>query len=156
MSRVLLGFAAILAILLLDPGRTTLAAELVLTEELVDRVNNSRAEAGLPPLVQENPLDGLAAERSDDMAARHYFSHVTPDGVDVFTLMGWRGISYSIAGENLAWTTFDPDYAVAAVLEGFLDSPPHRANLLNPAFSQIGVGIAWEGDRLYFTLVFVG
>jgi uncharacterized protein YkwD len=127
-----------------------------LPEQMLEGVNRVRAEAGLALLVRAEALDALAAERSTDMAARGYFSHTTPEGLDVFALMDRRGIGFSTAAENLAWNTYAEERAAVVALQGFLDSPPHRANLFNPAFSRVGVGVARDGGKTYFTLVFVG
>ena len=125
-------------------------------DQMLEGVNAARAAAGLGPLVPTEALQALAAERSADMAARGYFAHTTPEGVDVFALMEQRGIGFSAAAENLAWNAYPEERAAAVALEAFLASPPHRANLLNPEFTQIGVGVARDGDETYFTLLFVG
>ena len=154
--RVALSLLAIVAVAL--PGQVSPvgAAPAALADQMLVDVNRVRAEAGLAPLAKVEPLDLLALDRSADMAARHYFSHTTPDGIDVFALMEQRGIGYRTAGENLAWNTYGEEQATGFALQGFLNSPPHRANLLNPAFSQVGVGVARDGSKTYFTLVFVG
>src|SRR3954470_24673345 len=74
------------------------------TQELLDRINEMRIEAGVDVLAPDTSLGAVAEERSDDMATRHYFSHTTPDGTDLFELLDERGIPFSIAGENLAWS----------------------------------------------------
>jgi len=71
-------------------------------------------------------------------------------------LMDERGIGFSTAGENLARNNVDEHLAAEVALEGFLNSPSHRDNLLNPAFGEIGIGVAYDGGMIYFTVVFVG
>ena len=132
------------------------AEPAALANDMLGRVNRVRADNGLPPLSEAVELDAVAFDRSADMAGRHYFSHTTPDGLTVFNLIEQRGLSYRLAGENLAWNTYAEGQAGAVAVRGFLDSPPHRANLLNPAFSQIGVGVATDGSKTFFTLVFIG
>ena len=154
-ARALIVVAVLLG-LQLGPARPAGAEPGGLASEMIERVNQVRAEAGLPPLAEDGNLDALAIERSADMAARHYFSHTTPDGLTVFDLLQERGLSYRLAGENLAWNTYDPSRSGAVALQGFLNSPPHRANLLNPEYTVIGVGVAIDGGRTLFTLVFVG
>lgn len=127
-----------------------------LASQLVAGVNRVRAEAGLPALAETADLDAVALERSADMASRNYFSHVTPEGRTVFAMLAERGIAYQAAGENLAWNTADEATASSVALQSFLNSPPHRANLLNPSFTQIGIGVSSDGRRIYFTLVFIG
>lgn len=128
----------------------------LLASQLVTGVNRVRSEAGLPLLTETADLDAVAFERSADMASRQYFSHVTPEGRTVFLMLAERGIAYRAAGENLAWNTADEATASSIALQSFLNSPPHRANLLNPSFSQIGIGVSSDGKRTYFTLVFIG
>jgi uncharacterized protein YkwD len=154
--RLLLGLLTVVSVGLPPQGHTAAAAPAALAEQMVAQVNRVRSEYGLPPLQEAPTLGALASERSADMAARRYFSHTTPEGVDVFVLMEQRGIRYYAAGENLAWNTYGEEQATAFALQGFLNSPPHRDNLLNPAFTQIGVGVARDGNKHYFTLVFIG
>ena len=152
--RMLLGLFAMLAIA--TPGAARPAAAASPGDQMIAQVNRVRSQHGLPTLEAAAHLETLAFERSADMAARRYFSHTTPEGVDVFGLMDQRGIRFQAAGENLAWNTYGEDQAAGFELQGFLNSPPHRDNLLNPAFSQVGVGVARDGAKTYFTLVFVG
>src|SRR5205823_5933205 len=121
------------------------AEPAALANDMIARVNQVRAVNGLPPLSEAAELDALASERSADMVGRHYFSHTTPDGLTIFNLIEQRGLAYRLAGENLAWNTYAEGQASAAAVQGFLDSPPHRANLLNLEFRQIGVGVANDG-----------
>jgi uncharacterized protein YkwD len=150
---LVLGFASLAPSLTLPIAS---AAPSALPTQVLDGVNQVRVEAGLQPLAEVEALDALAVERSTDMAARQYFSHTTPEGLDVFALMDQRGIGFLAAAENLAWNTHGEERAATVALESFLNSPPHRANLLNAAFRQIGVGVANDGAKFYFTLVFVG
>lgn len=124
--------------------------------QMFEGVNRARAEAGLPRLTEHGTLKELAFERSEDMAARKYFSHTTPEGVDVFTLLAQRGVSYRTAGENLAWNTGHASESAAIAMRTFLASPPHRANLLRAEYAEVGVGVASDGSKLIFTLVFIG
>jgi uncharacterized protein YkwD len=132
------------------------ADETELIEPIIGNINEERARAGLAPLDRDRDLDAIATERSADMAQRQYFSHVTPEGLDVSANLNNGGVNYLLAAENLAWTTHVESEASAAVMQGFLDSPPHRANLLNPRLSRIGVGVAQGGARTYFTVLMIG
>ena len=154
--RMLLTALAIVALALPTEGGLVEAGPAAASEQMVSQVNRVRAEHGLAPLEVAATLEALAFERSADMAARRCFSHTMPEGVDVFVLMEQRGIQYQAAAENLAWNTYGEDQATAVALQSFLDSPLHRDNLLNPEFTQIGVGVARDGARSYFTLIFIG
>lgn len=117
--------------------------------------NAYRKANGLPELVPDAKLVAIARHRSRDMASRDYFSHVTPDGSDVFALMRHNKVLFSAAGENLARNNYEPKEAPGVAFKGWVKSPGHRANLLHPAFGHIGVGMAVAKDgKKYFTQVF--
>jgi uncharacterized protein YkwD len=100
-------------------------------------VNRRRRQVGCLPLAWHSPSAAVAEARSADMIARRYFDHVTPDGHNVFDELNAAGIAArgSIA-ENIALT----QAGAPAVLELWRDSPPHRKNLDNCAFTHEGIG----------------
>lgn len=110
-------------------------------------INSERARRGLGPLASSSQLAAAAAEHSRDMVARGYFEHEAPDGTtpqDRIRATGWgRGTSRS-TGENIAWGTGE-SATPAAIVREWMESPPHRADILRPAFREIGVGIALGG-----------
>src|SRR5690606_12626951 len=123
---------------------------------MVALVNAARADAGLPPLAVDGTLSGIASQRSTDMVRRGYFAHVGPDGQGVQQLLAAAGVGYRTAGENLARVGGTGDDDVRGAVEVQLRSATHRANLLSPAYTHIGVGDAVEADGVaVFTLVFV-
>jgi uncharacterized protein YkwD len=83
-------------------------------------------------------LTKAAQAREDDMAAQEYFSHVSPQGIRAWSFIQAQCYGYRSAGENLAINFTDSETLVAA----WMNSPGHRSNLLNPQFTEIGVGIA--------------
>jgi len=106
--------------------------------ELHELINEHRVEAGCPPLRWHEPTARVAEAHSTDMARRDYFDHVTPEGTDLSQRLlaggvAWRG---SIA-ENLALTVRGPE----VVLDLWLSSPPHRANIEECAFTHHGIGL---------------
>jgi uncharacterized protein YkwD len=153
LSKFLLAIVAFLAVV---PWQPAYADPDAVAGQMVEDINSVRAQAGLPPMTEDVTLQDLATERSLDMAERRYFSHTTPEGGDVFAMMALRGVEFRTAGENLAWNSNPEPEAAQAALRGLLDSPPHRANLLNPEFRQLGVGVATMDGKHYFTLVFIG
>jgi uncharacterized protein YkwD len=104
--------------------------------KMIELVNKDRAEEGLPPLKRDQELTKVGREHSRDMFARGYFSHVTPDGKDPFDRMKANDIHFLTAGENIALAQ-----TISIAEYGFMHSPGHRANILNPAFRHIGIGI---------------
>jgi len=128
-----------------------------LEQELYNAINAERASAGLSALALDPALQGLARERSQDMASRGYFSHTTPEGRSVFDLMTERGISFGWAGENLARNNYPDAESAQVAIRDLMASPAHRANILHPNYITIGVGLAVDSFGMkYFTMIFVG
>jgi uncharacterized protein YkwD len=109
-------------------------------------LNAERAKHGLPPL-RHDPLLELASQRhSEDMAARNFFEHETPEGVDPQARMTAVEYTPPWTGENLYWGEGTQALPVKA-LEGWMNSPGHRANILRQHFSEVGVGVAYDAPR---------
>ena len=109
-------------------------------QEMFTLVNKERKKAGLAPLTFDDSLRYLARVHSQDMLVRGYFSHYTPEGLSPFDRMAAAGITYTHAGENLALA---PSTQLA--MQGLMNSPEHRANILNPHFTTIGIGVVDGG-----------
>ncbi|MFN7197563.1 MAG: CvpA family protein [Hylemonella sp.] len=112
-----------------------------LEAQMLAMVNDERRRAGLRPLVADPAATEVARAHSQDMFARSYFSHVTPDGRDPFDRLRAGQLRYLAAGENLALARTLP-----MAHQGLMDSPGHRANILRPAFGRVGIGIL-DGGR---------
>jgi uncharacterized protein YkwD len=104
-------------------------------------VNEERGKAGLPALQADPQALDTARAHSQDMFARGYFSHIGPDGASPFDRMRGNGLRFRTAGENLALA---PTLAMAH--KGLMNSPGHRANILQPAFGRLAIGIL-DGGR---------
>ena len=113
-----------------------------LEETMLQLVNNERVAAGLKPLAPDPELAELARKHSADMFARGYFAHVTPEGRDPFDRMYAAGVRFQTAGENLALA---PTVQIAHT--GLMNSPGHRANILNKKFGRVGIGIMDGGSH---------
>jgi uncharacterized protein YkwD len=130
--------------------------ELALSVEtqLIDLVNADRAAHGLAPLQFDPSLATIARWRSEDMAARNYFSHDI-GGYQVFQVLRDWGIPYRVAGENLAYNYHGADSAAAQAEVALMNSPAHRANILRADYTHVGVGVAVSTDGRYlFTQLF--
>jgi uncharacterized protein YkwD len=93
-------------------------------------------------------LTTAAREHSADMAARNYFSHTTPEGIEFATRLTNAGYRWTGAGENIAKGQHTP----ADVMTSWMNSPGHKANILNCGFKNIGVGVAADsGGTLLWT-----
>ncbi|MEU3028713.1 sigma-70 family RNA polymerase sigma factor [Streptomyces incarnatus] len=120
------------------PARTTAPAPAGDTvSQVVALVNKERASAGCSPLTADPQLQQAAQAHSDDMAARNFFDHVNPDGVDPGQRITAAGYRWSTYGENIARGQQTP----ASVMDSWMHSSGHRANILNCAFKNIGVGV---------------
>ena len=107
-----------------------------LEAEMLRLVNRERTDRGIAPLKADRELTAVARKHSVDMLARGYFSHYTPGGTDPFTRMRSDGLHFLAAGENVALAP-----TLSQAHSGLMHSPGHRANILNPAFGRLGIGI---------------
>jgi hypothetical protein len=115
--------------------------------------NNERARHGLPALLPDETLDSIAREHSVDMLRRNFFSHTNPDGDSPGDRIGkahrqlvgegaenvWSGSGYSVAA------------SAAQIVGDFMNSPGHRANILNQEYTHLGVGVAMDGREIRAT-----
>lgn len=121
-------------------------------QRVVELVNQERAKAGLKPLTYDSQLSQVARLKSEDMRDKQYFSHNSPTYGSPFDMMKSQGISYRTAGENIAAGQSSPQQVVQA----WMNSPGHRANILSNQYSQIGVGYASGGSYgHYWTQMFI-
>ena len=119
-------------------------------QEVIRLVNVERAKAGLKALTEDWELSRVARYKSQDMHDLRYFSHTSPTYGSPFDMMKAFGIRYRTAGENIAMGYRTP----AAVVQGWMNSPGHRANILNASYTKIGVGYVASGN--YWTQHFIG
>ncbi|WP_409978355.1 SafA/ExsA family spore coat assembly protein [Anoxybacteroides tepidamans] len=121
--------------------------------EVVRLTNQQRAKYGLPPLQIDWQLARVARYKSADMRNKNYFSHQSPTYGSPFTMIKNFGISYRTAAENIAAGQQTPQ----EVINAWMNSPGHRANILNKDFTHIGVGYAKGGSYgHYWTQMFIG
>ncbi|MGY3334457.1 uncharacterized protein YkwD/DNA-directed RNA polymerase specialized sigma24 family protein [Streptomyces filamentosus] len=126
-----------------DTGQGTTA------DQVVALVNAERAKAGCGPVTANATLARAAQGHSDDMAARDFFDHTNPDGDGPGERVTAAGYPWSTYGENIAMGQTTAEQ----VMEGWMNSPGHRANILNCSFKEIGVGVHTDGGP-YWTQVF--
>lgn len=105
--------------------------------EIQQLVNQERAKVGAVPLTLNLELSKVAQEKARDMAANGYFSHTSPTYGSPFDMMRQFGVRFSYAGENIAKGYTSP----ASVMQGWMNSPGHKANILNTNYTHLGVGI---------------
>ena len=127
----------------------------VLASVLVDLANDDRATDGLSTLSVNPTLQEAAQRKADDMAAKGYFAHESPEGKTPWYCFGEVGYDFRFAGENLAVYFSDS----VEVERAWMNSPKHRANILNSNFTEIGIALAhgaYEGHETTFVVQMFG
>ena len=122
---------------------------------LLDRMNEARLEAGLPALEWDASLEAVAYARASNLVENGYFDHYAPDGESAFSELAARGIRYRLAGENLARNNYLEAKTVAAAFDGLMNSPGHRANILEERFSSVAVACVRDGKMWVYVTVFL-
>lgn len=136
-------------------GRGTGFLALVLPNTLVDQTNQTRIASNLPPLTENPLLTAAAQKKANDMAAKGYFAHTSPEGITPWYWFQQAGYKYTYAGENLAVNYSDSN----DVTRAWLNSPAHRDNILNSHYTQIGIATAqgtYQGQSTVFVVQLFG
>jgi uncharacterized protein YkwD len=124
-------------------------------QQMLAMHNSERARAGLPPLALDATLMSIARRRATDMASRGYFSHVSPTGETAGTLVNASGLGYRLAAENIARNDYPDASSASAAMSGFMGSPTHRANVMNPALTRVGIAVVVSGSWKYYAVEFL-
>lgn len=117
------------------------ASSTVQADQVLELVNQERAKQGLKALTLSNELTNVATKKAQDMADNGYFDHTSPTYGSPFEMMNRFGIQYRSAGENIAAGQKTPQ----EVMNSWMNSSGHRANILNADFEQIGIGYVTGG-----------
>lgn len=127
----------------------------VVPGEVIALTNVERGKVGDGALAENTLLDRAAQAKADDMALKGYFSHTGPDGKEPWAWISEAGYTYRYAGENLA-VRFDQS---SDVVNAWMASPTHRANIVKPQYTEIGIGVAqgsFEGSPATFIVQYFG
>lgn len=108
--------------------------ELTFAEQVVELVNQERTKAGLSAVTLDQNIASAALVRAKEIETS--FSHTRPNGSKFSTALTEQGVTFKGAGENIAWGQKSPE----AVMQAWMNSEGHRANILNKNFTKIGVG----------------
>lgn len=108
--------------------------------EVIQLINQERIKEGLQPLTEQSQLTQAARMHSEDMACNQFFSHISPSNGDVEQRVNIQGYTFSAIGENIGAGYGTP----ASIVQAWLNSTGHRANILNATFTQVGVGYILE------------
>lgn len=125
------------------------AANIAYYSEILELVNNIRAEAGVSPLTLDTTLCQAATVRAIEMDNTGVFSHTRTDGTDCWSVFKLYGITYRTCGENIAMGQRTP----AQVVESWRNSPGHYANMVKAGFGKLGVGMS-NSNRIYWVQMF--
>lgn len=117
-------------------------------EQVLQLVNKERQAAGLSALTMDLKLKAAADKRAVETVSK--FSHQRPDGRNFDTVLDEHGIKFNAAGENIAYGQPTPK----SVVDGWMNSPGHRANILGSSFNKIGVGVYEQNGIIYWTQLF--
>ncbi|MFQ8629827.1 MAG: CAP domain-containing protein, partial [Intestinibacter bartlettii] len=121
--------------------------------EVLNLVNKERKANGLKPLTLNKELSNVANIKSRDMIEKGYFDHTSPTYGSPFDMMKKFNISYNTAGENIAMGQKTP----SEVMNSWMNSSGHRANILNSTYTELGVGIQKDSSgTIYWTQMFIG
>lgn len=118
-------------------------------------MNGARMRLGGAALEVDDSLAEVALARARNLIANGYFDHYAPDGESAFTELAARGIQYRLAGENLARNNYAESRTVGAAFDGLMASAGHRANILEPRFSSVGVAAVQSGRMWVYVTVFL-
>lgn len=119
-------------------------------QEILRLVNAERAKNGLAALTLSDKLCELATLKAEDMAENNYFDHTSPTYGTPFDMLRQFGVSYRSAGENIAAGQRTPE----EVMNGWMNSAGHRANILNESYTELGVGVAIGPRGIYWVQLF--
>jgi uncharacterized protein YkwD len=123
---------------------------------LLSLINNTRLSSGLPLLSINSILGSIAKSRCDDMIARDYFSHVSPEGKDIQFFIEESGMFYKMTGENLQYCSPPSIASPELFFNSWMESNTHRANILDSGYTQIGIALSFNSDKAIAALVFLG
>lgn len=127
----------------------------VVPAEIIALTNTERADNNVGNLKEDELLDSAAEAKANDMAANGYFSHTGPDGKTPWEWISASGYQYQYAGENLAVRFVNS----TDVINAWMQSPTHRANMVKPVYTQIGVGVAegmYQGEPATYVVQYFG
>lgn len=124
----------------------------IIENKVISLVNSERSKVGLQPLKTNWQVSRIARYKSQDMINKNYFSHTSPTYGSPFNMMESFGVKFSAAGENIA----KGQRSAEEVMNSWMNSSGHRSNILNPTYTEIGVGLAKDNNGVcYWTQMFI-
>ncbi|MBC7544320.1 MAG: CAP domain-containing protein [Candidatus Sericytochromatia bacterium] len=133
------------------PAKSTKAPYGAIEQDILTRTNAFRRSQGKRPVLWNGTLATIARDRSQDMAKRHYFSHIEPNGDSVFDRLKHKSVVFTAARENIAMLSGYPQTQLARLAtDGWIKSSGHKANLVATDVTKLGVGVAKRADGTYY------
>lgn len=126
------------------------------TSKIIKLTNRVRSDHNLPQLTENNTLNLIAKEKVENMFEDEYFAHTSPDGKEASDLANEFNYHFILIGENLAKGIFQSN---KALIDGWMDSPGHRENILKEKYGEIGVAAKWDeynGKRVWMAVQIFG
>ena len=134
----------------------SVSREVLTKDAIITLTNNARALNRLPPLKENQLLNTIAESRAQDMLAKQYFAHVSPTGQQASDTAQGVGYHYKVIAENIGSGDF---YSNQKIVDGWMQSPGHRANILSTEVQEIGVAVIkgkMKGEETYITVQIFG
>lgn len=130
--------------------QTTASGVASVEQSLLQMVNRERTQRGLAPLQADSTLTNLARLKSQDMVAKNYFSHTSPTYGTPAQMLSRYNVAYKLFAENIAQGS-----SSAQIHSMWMNSAGHRANILNPKLTHIGIGVVAKGSNYTATQIFI-
>lgn len=121
---------------IVKPGVLGYSSEIT-SQKVLDQTNQERTKLGLKPLKYNSVLSQSATKKAQDMFTNNYWAHNSPTGTTPWDFFKAVGYKYSVAGENLARDFYDTD----SLMKAWMNSPTHKANIVNTKYQEIGIGV---------------
>ena len=132
------------------PTKYSINVQAPAEQKILELMNAQRTKAGLKPLTIDNTLVQVARYKSNDMIQYNFFSHTNPDGTKWTNWLQTLGYKYTTTGENIAYNTSDP----VELFNQWWNSPGHRANMMNPSYNKVGIGVIYGNGKYMGTQEF--
>jgi len=121
---------------IVKPGVLGYSSEIT-AQKVLDQTNQERSKLGLTALKYNSVLSQSATKKAQDMFTNNYWAHNSPNGTTPWDFFKLAGYKYSVAGENLARDFYDTE----SLMKAWLNSPTHKANIINTKYQEIGIGV---------------
>lgn len=125
------------------PRNYSISIQTMAEDKIFELMNEKRTEAGLKPLVMDNELVQVARYKSNHMIQYNYFDHTTPEGNNWTSWLKAINYEYTTTGENIAYNNYEP----VELFNQWWNSPGHKANMMNPSYTKVGIGVISGNDK---------